>query len=45
MVKKMQYENILKKLKTLSSPKAVEGMARFGINPKSAKWIASDAIR
>ena len=41
----MQYENILKKLKTLSNPRSVEDMARFGINPKSAKWIASDAIR
>ena len=27
----MQYENILKKLKVLSNPKAVEGMARQGI--------------
>jgi len=27
----MQYGNILKKLKALSNPKAVEGMARQGI--------------
>ena len=36
----MQYENILKKLKTLSNPKAVEGMARFGINPKSTYGVS-----
>ena len=42
---KMQYENILKKLKTLSDPKAVEGMARFGINPKSTYGVSVPNLR
>jgi len=29
----MEYENVLKKLKSMSDSKAVEGMARYGINP------------
>jgi len=29
----MQYNDIIKKLKSLSDPEAVKGMARFGINP------------
>ena len=64
----MKYEEVMKQLKSLSNPKNVEGMARFGISPentygvsipnlrkivkeikninsKSAKWIASDAIK
>ena len=39
----MQYENILKKLKTLSNSKAVEGMARQGIaGQKVFDFTASD---
>lgn len=29
----MQYDEILKRLKSLSNPEAVAGMARYGINP------------
>jgi len=36
----MQYENILKKLKALSNPKTVEGMARFGINPENTYGVS-----
>ncbi|GAG05531.1 unnamed protein product, partial [marine sediment metagenome] len=36
----MQYENILKKLKALSNPQAVEGMARFGISPENTYGIS-----
>lgn len=31
----MQYREVLKRLKSLSNPEAVAGMARFGINPKN----------
>ena len=31
----MTYDQVIKKLKSLSNPKNVEGMARFGIRPKS----------
>jgi len=31
----MKYEEILEKLKNMASPKNVEGMARYGINPKN----------
>jgi 3-methyladenine DNA glycosylase AlkD len=31
----MEYEDILKQLKSLSNPKALAGMARFGINPRN----------
>lgn len=41
----MQYENILKKLKALSNPKTVEGMARFGINPKSTYGVSVPNLR
>ncbi|GAI10069.1 unnamed protein product, partial [marine sediment metagenome] len=44
-MRKMQYENILKKLKALSNPKAVEGMARFGINPKSTYGVSVPNLR
>jgi len=37
----MQYNEILRKLKSFSNPKAVEGMARFGINPKTTIYGAS----
>ena len=41
----MQYENILKKLKTLSNPKAVEGMARFGISPENTYGVSVPNLR
>ncbi len=45
MLNEMQYENILKKLRTLSNPKAVEGMARFGINPKNTYGVSVPNLR
>jgi len=41
----MQYENILKKLKALSNPEAVEGMARFGINPENTYGVSVPNLR
>lgn len=41
----MQYEKILKKLKELSNPKVVEGMARFGINPKNTYGVSIPNLR
>lgn len=45
MMRKMQCENILKKLKALSNPKAVEGMARFGINPENTLGVSVPNLR
>ena len=42
---KMQYKEILKKLKSLSDPKAVAGMARFGINPKNTYGVSIPNLR
>jgi len=41
----MQYADILKKLKSLSSPKAIEGMARFGINPENTFGVSVPNLR
>jgi len=41
----MQYNDILKKLKALSNPKAVEGMARFGINPENTYGVSIPDLR
>ncbi len=41
----MKYESILKKLKALSNPQAVEGMARFGISPENAYGISIPSLR
>jgi len=41
----MQYDEILKKLAALSDPKAVEGMARFGINPENTYGISVPNLR
>ncbi|MFC1971865.1 DNA alkylation repair protein [Chloroflexota bacterium] len=41
----MQYDDILKKLKALSDPKAVEGMARFGINPENTYGVSVPNLR
>jgi len=40
-----QYKNILKQLKSLSNPKAVAGMSRFGINPKNTYGISIPQLR
>ncbi len=36
----MQYNEILEKLKTLANPKAVEGMARYGITPDKSYGVS-----
>ena len=41
----MQYADIIKKLKSLSDPKAVEGMARFGINPENTFGVSVPNLR
>jgi 3-methyladenine DNA glycosylase AlkD len=41
----MEYEEILKQLKSLSDPKAVAGMARFGINPKNTYGVSIPNLR
>ncbi|MFC2017079.1 DNA alkylation repair protein [Chloroflexota bacterium] len=41
----MQYDDILNKLRGLSDPKAVEGMARFGINPKNTFGVSVPNLR
>ncbi len=41
----MNYNYILKKLKSLSNPKAVEGMARFGINPDNTYGVSIPNLR
>jgi 3-methyladenine DNA glycosylase AlkD len=38
-------EKILKKLKSLANPKNVQGMARFGINPKKTLGIGLPVLR
>ena len=41
----MPYDDVLKKLKGLSDPKAVEGMARFGINPENTFGVSIPNLR
>jgi len=41
----MQYKDILEKLKSLSDPKAVEGMARFGINTQNTYGVSIPNLR
>lgn len=41
----MQYDEIIKKLKSLSNPKNVEGMARFGINTENTLGISIYTLR
>jgi len=41
----MHYNEILRKLESLSDPKAVEGMARFGINPKNTYGVSIPNLR
>ena len=41
----MQYDDILKKLEALSDPKAVEGMARYGINPENTYGVSIPNLR
>ena len=41
----MKYEEVLKKLKSMSTPENVEGMARYGINPKNNLGISIYKLR
>ena len=41
----MEYEEILKQLKSLSDPEVVAGMARFGINPKTTYGVSIPNLR
>ncbi len=41
----MEYKEIFEKLKVLSDPKAVEGMARFGINVKNTYGVSVFNLR
>lgn len=41
----MKYEEILKQLKSLSNPEAIEGMARFGINPNNTYGVSIPDLR
>jgi 3-methyladenine DNA glycosylase AlkD len=39
------YEEILKQLKSLSNPKAIAGMAQFGINPRNTYGVSIPDLR
>ena len=41
----VQCDHILEKLKALSNPKAVEGMARYGINPENTYGVSIPNLR
>lgn len=41
----MEYEYIFNKLKSMSDPKAVKGMARYGINPKNNLGVSVYKLR
>jgi len=40
-----KYRAVLRELKSLSNPQNVEGMERFGINPKNTCGIPIPALR
>jgi 3-methyladenine DNA glycosylase AlkD len=41
----MDYNEVISKLKEMSNPKNVEGMARYGINPKNNLGISINRLR
>lgn len=41
----MEIDEIITRLKSLSNPKSVEGMARFGINPENTLGVSIPALR
>ena len=41
----MEYEKVMKQLKSMGNPKNVEGMARYGINPKNNLGISIYKLR
>jgi 3-methyladenine DNA glycosylase AlkD len=42
---RMKHRQVMRKLKALGSPENVAGMARFGIQPRSAYGVSAPAIR
>ena len=44
-IEQMNYPDIIKRLKALSDPKAVEGMARYGINPDNTYGVSMPNLR
>lgn len=45
MPREMQHNDIVEKLKSLSNPKAVEGMVKYGITPKNAYGVSIPNLR
>ena len=45
MAGQTRYDEIVRKLKSLSNPKAVAGMARFGINPDNTYGVSIPNLR
>jgi len=45
MAGQTKYSEIVKKLKSLSNPRAVAGMARFGINPENTYGVSIPNLR
>ena len=41
----MKYEKVIEKLKSMSNPESVKGMARYGINPKNNLGISIYKLR
>ena len=41
----MKYSDIIQKIKSLSDPEAVKGMARFGINPENTYGVSIPSLR
>jgi 3-methyladenine DNA glycosylase AlkD len=41
----MKYEEVLRRLKSLSNPDAVKGMARYGINPEKNYGVSVKSLR
>jgi len=41
----VQYDEIINRLKSLANPKAVEGMARYGINPENTYGVSVPNLR
>ncbi len=42
---KMTYTQIIRELRSLANPRAVEGMARYGINPKNTLGVSIPTLR
>ncbi|NIM04674.1 MAG: hypothetical protein GTO55_01945 [Armatimonadetes bacterium] len=41
----MTYTQIIRELRSLANPRAVEGMARYGINPKNTLGVSIPTLR